>query len=93
MIEKKYYTVDSKETVNLLIQHIRESEIIAYDTETDSLNTRKGTIVGFSISGDTGIGFYLPTQVWNTETQQLEELSIEGVGCHTIEEMLTDACR
>lgn len=84
MIEKKYYTVDSKETVNLLIQHIRESEIIAYDTETDSLNTRKGTIVGFSISGDTGIGFYLPTQVWNTETQQLEELSIEGVGCHTI---------
>ncbi len=37
VIEKKYYKVDSKELVDLLIQHINEKEIIAYDTETNSL--------------------------------------------------------
>jgi DNA polymerase I-like protein with 3'-5' exonuclease and polymerase domains len=83
-IEKKYYTVTDKETVNLLIQHIQESEIIAYDTETDSLNMRKGQIVGFSVSGDIGIGFYLPTMAWSHENESLDELQIEGVGCHTI---------
>jgi len=83
-IEKKYYTVTDKETVNLLIQHINESNVIAYDTETDSLNMRKGQIVGFSVSGDIGIGFYMPTMQWNHATETLDELQIEGMGCHTI---------
>jgi len=83
-IEKKYYTVTDKETVNLLIQHINESSIIAYDTETDSLNMRKGQIVGFSVSGDIGIGFYMPTMQWNHATGTLDELQIEGIGCHTL---------
>jgi len=83
-IEKKYYTVTNKETVNLLIQHINESSIIAYDTETDSLNMRKGQIVGFSVSGDIGIGFYMPTMAWSYENESLDELQIEGIGCHTL---------
>jgi DNA polymerase I-like protein with 3'-5' exonuclease and polymerase domains len=83
-IEKKYYTVTDKETVNLLIQHINESNVIAYDTETDSLNMRKGKVVGFSVSGDIGIGFYMPTMAWNHATETLDELQIEGIGCHTL---------
>ena len=83
-IEKKYYTVTDKETVNLLIQHIQESNVIAYDTETDSLNMRKGQIVGFSVSGDIGIGFYMPTMAWSHENESLDELTIEGIGCHAI---------
>jgi len=83
-IEKKYYTVTDKETVNLLIQHIQESETIAYDTETNSLNMRKGKIVGFSVSGDVGIGFYLPTMAWSHENESLDELQISGIGAHTI---------
>ncbi len=83
-IEKKYYTVTDKETVNLLIQHINESNVIAYDTETDSLNMRKGQIVGFSVSGDIGIGFYMPTMAWSHENESLDELTIEGMGCHAI---------
>ena len=83
-IEKKYYTVTDKETVNLLIQHINESNVIAYDTETDSLNMRKGQIVGFSVSGDIGIGFYMPTMAWSHENESLDELQIEGIGCHTL---------
>lgn len=84
VIEKKYYLVNSKELVDLLIQHINEKEIIAYDTETDSLNPRKGKIVGFSVSGEEGLGFYMPTMAWNTQTETLEECQIEGIGCHRI---------
>lgn len=87
-IEKKYYLVDSIETVNLLIEHITSSEVIAYDTETNSLNPRKGAIVGWSVSGDIGIGFYLPTQKWNNDTQQLEECIIGGKGAHEISKKL-----
>ena len=83
-IDKKYYHVDSVETVNLLIEHINQSEVIAYDTETNSLNPRKGQIVGWSISGEEGIGFYLPTQKWNAQTEQLEECTIGGKGSHAI---------
>jgi DNA polymerase I-like protein with 3'-5' exonuclease and polymerase domains len=84
VIEKKYYRVNSKETVELLLQHINEKEIIAYDTETTTLNPRKGKIVGFSVSGEEGIGFYMPTMAWNVESESLEECQIEGVGCHKI---------
>ena len=83
-VEKKYYTVTDKETVNLLIQHINESDVIAYDTETTSLNPRHGKIVGFSVSGDIGMGFYLPTMAWSHENETLDELTIEGIGAHTI---------
>jgi len=62
-IEKKYYTVDSVELVNLLMEHINASEIVSFDTETDSLNMRKGSIVGWSVSGAEGVGFYLPTHM------------------------------
>lgn len=84
MIDKKYYLVDNVETVNLLIQHINESEIIAYDTETSGLNPRKDKIVGFSISGDVGIGFYMPTMLWNSVTETLDEVTIENKGGHEI---------
>ena len=84
VIEKKYYKVDSKELVDLLIQHINEKEILAYDTETTSLNTRKGKIIGFSVSGEEGLGFYMPTMAWNNETESLEECQIEGISCHKI---------
>jgi len=88
VIEKKYYKVDSKELVKLLFQHIEESDVIAFDTETDSLNVRKGKIVGFSVSGDEGMGFYLPTMMWDAEKESLEEVQIEGTGCHTLAKKL-----
>ena len=77
-LEKKYYTVQDRETAELMLQHIEESETIAVDTETTGLNVRKDKIVGWSISGDEGIGFYLPTLVWNFTTDQLEEQFIDG---------------
>jgi len=62
-VEKKYYTVQDEQTLKLMLQHIEESDIIAVDTETTSLNPRTGKVVGWSVSGDEGVGFYLPTLV------------------------------
>ena len=70
-LQKKYYTVQDSETLKLMFQHIEESEVIAVDTETTGLNPRKNKIIGWSISGDEGIGFYLPTLVFDYEKDEL----------------------
>ena len=36
-LEKKYYTVQDSETLKLMVQHIKESDIIAVDTETSGI--------------------------------------------------------
>ena len=71
-LEKKYYTVQDETTLKLLHQHILNSDVIAVDTETTGLNPRKDKIVGWSVSGDEGVGFYLPTLVWNFDDDKLE---------------------
>ena len=76
MQEKSYVTVNSKETFKELVQHINDSELVAYDTETNSLNPRKGLIIGFSVSGEIGKGYYMPIREWRNE--ELQELSIDG---------------
>lgn len=87
-MEKKYYTVQDKDTLKLLFQHITESDLIAFDTETDSLNVRKGKVIGFSVSGELGVGFYFPTMLWNPDKQVLEEVIIEGTGAHILAKKL-----
>ena len=77
MQEKSYVTVNDKETFKQLVQHIVESEYVAFDTETDSLNMRKGRIIGFSVSGEIGKGFYMPTMLWKGD--RLQEIELEGL--------------
>ena len=76
--DKKYVKVVDKVTLNQLIEHINSYEVLAIDTETDSLNPRKGKIVGWSVSGARGEGYYFPTWVYNRVEQKLEEVCIEG---------------
>ena len=87
-LEKKYYTVQDKKTLKLLHQHILDSEVIAVDTETTGLNPRKDKIVGWSISGDEGIGFYLPTLVWNFEVGELQVQTIDDTSTEIISKNL-----
>src|SRR6056300_1509280 len=87
-LEKKYYTVQDKETLDLMFQHINESDVIAVDTETSGLNPRKDIIVGWSLSGDEGIGFYIPTLVWNFDKGELELQTIDGTSTETISKNL-----
>ena len=78
MQDKKYYIVRTKEELELLYNHINDSEVVAVDTETSGLNPRKDKVVGWSVSGAEGIGFYLPTLVWNFEKNLLELQEIGG---------------
>ena len=87
-LEKKYYTIQNSETLKLMLQHIEESEIIAVDTETTGLNPRKDKIIGWSISGDEGIGFYLPTLVWNFDKGTLDLQTIDGTSTEVISKNL-----
>lgn len=80
MQEKSYVTVNSLETLKQLIEHINENDLIAFDTETDSLNPRRGKIIGFSVSGEIGKGFYMPTMVF--KEQELREIEIAGRKAH-----------
>jgi DNA polymerase I-like protein with 3'-5' exonuclease and polymerase domains len=64
--------------INLLnsqaaLDELQGSDIVAYDTETTGLNVRKVKIIGFSFSCTVGTGWYLPTFIWNKETQHLDK--------------------
>ena len=83
-LEKKYYTVQDEETLKLLHQHILDSDVIAVDTETTGLNPRKNKIIGWSVSGDEGIGFYLPTLVFDYEKDELVLQEINGKSTEVI---------
>ena len=74
-----------------MFQHIQESDTIAVDTETSGLNPRKNKIVGWSLSGDEGIGFYIPTLVWNFDKGELEVQTIDGTSSETISKNLLKA--
>ena len=71
-----------------MIQHIKESDVIAVDTETSGLNPRKDKIVGWSLSGDEGVGFYVPTLVWNFDKGLLELQKINGESTEDISRKL-----
>ena len=92
-LEKKYYTVQDSETLKLMFQHIQESDVIAVDTETSGLNPRKNKIVGWSLSGDEGVGFYIPTLVWNFDKGELELQTIDGTSTETISKNLLKALK
>jgi DNA polymerase I-like protein with 3'-5' exonuclease and polymerase domains len=81
MQEKKYVTVDSEDTLIEMIQHIKEHSIVSFDTETTSLNTRKGKVIGISVTGEVGKGYYMPTMVYDGE---LRDSYIDGILCHDL---------
>ena len=87
-LEKKYYTVQDSDTLKLMYQHIQDCDTIAVDTETSGLNPRKDKIVGWSISGDEGIGFYVPTLVWDFKKEELILQTIDGTSTETISKNL-----
>lgn len=82
MTEKNYVTVTTRETFEEMVRHISEHETIAFDTETNSLNPRKGSIIGFSVSAKEGVGYYMPTMIWNGES--LIDAEISGKSCHDL---------
>jgi len=56
--------VDNLEKLTEMVSYIKSSDLIAFDTETNSLNPRKGKIIGFSVSSKPGTGYYFPTMIF-----------------------------
>jgi DNA polymerase I-like protein with 3'-5' exonuclease and polymerase domains len=80
MNEKSYVLVDTYDKLLGMTQAAKAADILSFDTETNSLNPRQGKIVGFSISTEIGNGYYLPTYVYNKESDQLEKYFIDCDG-------------
>jgi hypothetical protein len=75
---KKYVKVYGLNELREMIQHIDSHEVLSFDVEATGVNPRKDVIVGFSISGDIGVGYYIPILVYDKETDSLLDFYIEG---------------
>ena len=64
-LNKYYRLCTTDELYEEMLTHISESEYIAYDTETTGLNVRSDKIIGVAVSGDVGVGYYLPIYFWD----------------------------
>ncbi|MFQ3621564.1 MAG: DNA polymerase I, partial [Spirochaetales bacterium] len=56
----KYYTLTSGEELAKLLQRAKEATLIAFDTETTDLDPFAAKLVGFSLSFEPGIAYYIP---------------------------------
>lgn len=56
--------VNSPETLSQALEFINGQEYLSYDIETNGLNTRKHTIIGFGVAGALD-GFYVPLYVYS----------------------------
>lgn len=83
-MDKIYKIITDQAGVVELAEYIKNGKIIAYDTETTSVNPRQGKIIGFSVSANIGEGYYFPTRKWDAEAQELVDLTIGSKKCDEI---------
>lgn len=81
-MNKSYVTVQTIDTLKQMVEHIKAHDLIAFDTETNSLNPRKGKIIGFSVSGEVGKGYYMPTMIF--KDNELQDAYIDDKLCHDL---------
>ena len=72
-IKTNYQTIYEIHQLDELIKVISKKPIVAFDTETTSLNTREAKLVGISFSWDLGCAAYIPiAHVHDIEKKQLD---------------------
>ena len=81
-MSKSYVLVDSLDKLKQMVSEIKSNDLIAFDTETNSLNPRKGKIIGFSISTKPDTGYYFPTMLF--QNNQLQDAKIDDHLCHDL---------
>ena len=67
-------TVTSDSLLKDAISHINNYEYLAYDIESNGLDTVDGIMIGFSFCGKIGEAYYIPYISWNKTSQTLEEV-------------------
>ena len=81
-MNKSYVTVQSLDALKEMVDHIKAHDLISFDTETNSLNPRKGKIIGFSVSAEVGKGYYMPTMIF--KDNELQDAYIDDKLCHDL---------
>jgi len=87
-MEKNYKIITDQAGVVELANYIKNGNIIAYDIETTTVNPRRGSIIGFSVSANINEGYYFPTRFWDPEAQALIDSYIGGKSCDEIAKQL-----
>lgn len=85
MNTSKYIIVDSEPKFEEMMNHVAESSLIAYDTETTGVNPRRDSVIGLAVTGEIGKGYYLPLMEYDLEFNALTHIthptwSIESPG-------------
>ena len=80
---QRYNRVDTLDKLRQLDQFLfdgekRRYDLISYDTETNGLRLYKNTIVGFSLSVDRHMGWYVPLLDWVPDTSSLKKKTKKG---------------
>jgi DNA polymerase-1 len=63
--------VDTSSGLAELVQELKETEFISFDTETTSTDQMSADLVGISLATDAGTGYYIPVGHTVTRTSQL----------------------
>ena len=71
-----YRLINSKDSLKEFLVELEKAKIVAFDTETTSLNVRRASLVGLSFSLKKGSGVYIPLL---HKDENIEQLSTEYV--------------
>mgnify|MGYP001828057642 FL=1 len=55
-----YHTVTEMEELDALLENLQSADLIAFDTETTSLDSMQADLVGLSFCTEPGLAFYIP---------------------------------
>jgi len=77
-MKKKYYDVDTMEKVKNLAKLLKESDYIAYDTETNGLFVKKNVVIGASFSINDQEGYYIPFLSWKPNKETAKNRTSKG---------------
>lgn len=85
----EYEMLDVESKLFDLIESIPNDALIAFDTESDGLDTKEANIVGFSFSFDKHKGYYVPLQhtylgVQRQLSMQSAKIAIQKLFTHTL---------
>ena len=59
-VEQDYHTITTTEQLDALLTRLEKAELIAFDTETTSLDSMQARLVGLSFCIEEGEAFYIP---------------------------------
>ena len=66
-----YRLINTEESFNEFLRELDTAKIVAFDTETTSLNVRSASLVGISFSLSEGTGVYIPLSHRDEDVDQL----------------------